>query len=115
MGIRKKIYIDCMAAEPIASAFSSDLSAVDGADTTVTRFSAGGYEMEIYNEAANALLIPKRTLDANSCDGWALPVDNVSDNGIEMGFGILADTVQPHCFTIGTDSAFEIERWRLVN
>lgn len=109
MTLRKNVYIDCMYWEPLISGLSSDATAVDGADTTVTRFGMGPYTLEIRNEQACADIIPLRVVDGDCCNGIQIPNDNADNDGGEMGFGILNDTNQMHAFTIGTDPAFFFE------
>lgn len=88
-----------------------------GANTTVSNIYLGrDYPpMVVYNTGANTTNeVPEVTVDANSCDGLALPSTNGDNVGGTITFGAsmpnLAAT--PQCqtnFTVGTDPAFFCE------
>lgn len=104
--MRKRIYIDCLSNAPVLC--KSDGTEGDGADNTVGLFTAGQHQMEVRYEQTNGDILPVRTLDANSCSGWLIPLDAADNDGIEMGFGILGEDAE-HVFTVGTDAAFQLE------
>lgn len=107
MAVAKRSFVDFRCHAPVISAATG--AAAAETDDTRNYVTAGGVTFELHNDGANDQIVPGRIVDANSLNGWELPLEEgtVADNdGLELTQGVLADANARHVFTIGTDPAF---------
>lgn len=103
---------------PVAHLDGGSGALATGATTTISNVSLGnGYpNMVVYNTGANTTNeVPEVTVDANCCDGLALPSTNTDNVGGTITFGASMPNLAasaalcPTVFKVGTDGAFFME------